>query len=254
MINWEQLYYKLLKTRITTIGENHHVVPKHDKGTDSDGIVKLSRRYHILAHYIRYRWKKQIGDKVAYQMMIGQITNPMHNDEMKKYHSIIMKSEKIRLIHSDIQSGVWNDSEKRNNYIKGRQEWIDSLPDKKILTSHMQTEEIKSKRLKSRIQYLKTVDKNILRLRGLKAAETKKKRFTKEQIKQMHSNPGKLNHKWKGYFIIEKDNKKEIFETRLQLQKSKKIDFTTITKYVNTNKEVRCGKLSGYKIFNTKII
>lgn len=254
MINWERLYYKLLENKKHTIGENHHVIPKHDGGTDGDGIVKLPRRYHILGHFIRYKWKKQVGDKVSYLAMSGQITNPMHNSEMKKYHAEVMKSKKVKLIHSKAQQKAWNDSIKRNNLIIGRQKWIDSLPDKKILTTHMQTEQVKEKRNKSRKKYLQKVNKNILKQIGLKAAKTKKERFTDEQIRIMHSNPGKLNGKWKGYFIIEKNGIKEVFETRLLLQRTKHIDFRIISKYMNTNKEVKCGNLAGYKIFNIKII
>jgi hypothetical protein len=76
MINWELLYNKLLETKSAETGEKHHIVPKHDGGKDEDGLVILERKHHILAHYIRFRWKGQVGDRVAYKMMSGQETNP----------------------------------------------------------------------------------------------------------------------------------------------------------------------------------
>jgi hypothetical protein len=71
MINWELLYNKLLETKSAETGEKHHIVPKHDGGKDEDGIVILERKHHILAHYIRFRWKGQIYDKKAATLMSG---------------------------------------------------------------------------------------------------------------------------------------------------------------------------------------
>lgn len=39
MIDWQQLYEILIKTKNSTTGEKHHIVPRHDNGTDEQGIV-----------------------------------------------------------------------------------------------------------------------------------------------------------------------------------------------------------------------
>lgn len=83
MINWEKLYYKLLNERSEKSGENHHVIPKHAGGLNEDGLVILSHKNHVVAHYIRWRWKGEYGDLAAYKMMAGQEKNPMHIPEMR---------------------------------------------------------------------------------------------------------------------------------------------------------------------------
>lgn len=85
-MNWESLYGKLIAERNDSFGERHHIIPRHDGGTDSDGIVLLTRRNHTLAHYIRWRWKKQAGDFLAYKMMSGLSLNAMQIGEYKEKH------------------------------------------------------------------------------------------------------------------------------------------------------------------------
>jgi len=76
-MDYQSLYFKLLRERECIDGELHHVIPRHDGGTDEDGLVRLNRRNHTLAHYIRYRWLKQPADYVAYRLMLGLKENAM---------------------------------------------------------------------------------------------------------------------------------------------------------------------------------
>jgi hypothetical protein len=214
MINWELLYNKLLETKSAETGEKHHIVPKHDGGKDEDGIVILERKHHILAHYIRFRWKGQVGDKVAVRMMLGQIKNPMHDENMLEKHRNVMSSAELRDIHSISMSKVWQNDNKRNNIIEGRQDWINSLEDKSILTKHLNTPE---KRI-------------IIELKHRDYYKSKSNRFII----------------MKGSFSME-------FDLKVDLVKKMKIDPTTIDKYIDTDKEVRIGNLKGYKIFTKKI-
>ena len=86
-MDYKLLYFKLLKERCQEEkGELHHIVPRHSGGTDQDGLVRLSRRNHTLAHYIRWRWLRQSGDLLAYRLMLGLPENAMNIPEYKEKH------------------------------------------------------------------------------------------------------------------------------------------------------------------------
>jgi hypothetical protein len=79
MIDWESLYERLINTHKNQIliegeyYEKHHIIPRYLGGTNAnDNLVSLPFRYHILAHFILYRWKSNLEDKIAYKMMGGQ--------------------------------------------------------------------------------------------------------------------------------------------------------------------------------------
>jgi len=213
MIKWNELYYKLLEVRSSNQGERHHIVPRHDGGSDEDGLVLLERRYHILAHYIRYRWKGQNGDGVAYKMMLGQILNPMHDQEVLEKHRSFMQSRERRELARKQALKCWNEPNVRINIIEGRQAYIDKLATTNILTQHLNTPEGK----------------------------------VKTQIKQREYYKDKG-----GIYIIERGGVTKQFDLKMDLVKDMKVDPTTIDKYVNTGKELKRGSLKGYKIFNNK--
>lgn len=53
--------------------ELHHIVPRHEGGTDEpDNLVHLTYTDHIIAHYIRYLVYNNQADKLAYSVMMGQ--------------------------------------------------------------------------------------------------------------------------------------------------------------------------------------
>jgi len=52
--------------------ETHHIVPRHCGGTnDSDNLIKLSRKNHILAHFYRWISYESQKDRIAYYFMCG---------------------------------------------------------------------------------------------------------------------------------------------------------------------------------------
>jgi len=213
MIKWNELYYKLLEVKSSNKGEKHHVVPKHDGGLDEDGLILLERRYHTLAHYIRYRWKKQNGDKVAYRMMLGQILNPMHDQGMLEKHKEFMQSRERKEVARKQALKYWNEPNIRAKIIKNRQEYIDNLETTKSLTQHLNTPEGKVRACVKQREYYR--DKG-------------------------------------GIYIIEKGGVNKQFDLKMDLIREMKVDSTTIDKHVNTGIELKKGSLKGYKIFNKK--
>ena len=146
MIKWDVLYNHLIQSKRSEIGELHHITPKHMNGSDDvTNLVRLTHRYHILAHYILYRWKRQLGDKIAYSMMSGRISNPMHDDEIRKYHKQIMNTINVKTKISVSQKKRFSDISERKKVSEHRKKYINSLPDKNILTLHMQTPECRKK-------------------------------------------------------------------------------------------------------------
>ena len=79
MINWEYIYKSFLEKKSNTIfqegfyTEKHHIVPRYLKGVNTpDNLIRLSIRDHVLAHYILWRWKGNLQDRIAYKMKAGQ--------------------------------------------------------------------------------------------------------------------------------------------------------------------------------------
>jgi hypothetical protein len=79
MINWEKIYNKLIENNKNKLlvenqyYEKHHIVPKYlGGGNENLNLIYLTFDKHILAHYILYRWKGNLEDKIAYKMMSGQ--------------------------------------------------------------------------------------------------------------------------------------------------------------------------------------
>jgi hypothetical protein len=53
--------------------EKHHILPLHAGGTDEpSNLVRLTFSDHLIAHYIRWIVYREPGDRIAYQMMLGQ--------------------------------------------------------------------------------------------------------------------------------------------------------------------------------------
>jgi len=171
MINWEYLYNRLLETKNADFGEKHHVIPIHAGGKKGE-IVILPRRYHVLAHYIRWRWKKEIGDRYAYKIMSGQIKNPMHDEEIRSYTMKIInsmiKDENYILKKSQQAKDRWNNKESRETILNGRRNWIDIGDNRKKLTDRLNTEiAIEKRKLKIK-EYYSKADKSILSKRNSK--------------------------------------------------------------------------------------
>ncbi len=78
-MNWEKIYSKLIeknKNKPLIEGqyyEKHHIMPRYlGGGNENSNLIHLTFGDHILAHYILYRWKGNLEDKIAYKMMSGQ--------------------------------------------------------------------------------------------------------------------------------------------------------------------------------------
>jgi hypothetical protein len=225
MIDWESLYSKLLVEKQNTSGERHHIKPRYEGGTDEDGIVVLSRRYHILAHFIRYRWLKGYGDRVAYKIMSGQVKNPMHDEELKAKHKALMQTEEQRKKYTYAKS-----EETKSKFKKARKEYIKTLPDLRILTVQMQTPEVVAKRKEAIVKYNRENPEKV-KTRAQKAHQTlqeNNKKLTPEQLKQRYGSPTVTNGKWKGYVVIEKEGSTAIFETIKIAAQELKIGYSTL--------------------------
>lgn len=210
MIDWESLYSRLLVEKQSTSGERHHVKPRYEGGTDEDGIVVLPRRYHILAHFIRYRWLKGYGDRVAYKIMSGQAKNPMHDDELKAKHKALMQTEEQRKKYTYPKS-----EETKKKFKEARKSYIKTLPDLRVLTVQMQTPDVILKR-KAAIKKHNQENLEKVKARAEKAGQTiqeRNKKLTPEQLKQRYGSPTVTNGKWKGYVVIEKEGQTKVFET-----------------------------------------
>lgn len=271
MIDWEVLYIKIITERLSSCGENHHIIPKHAGGVDSDGIVMLKRRDHTLAHYIRWRWKKEIGDKIAYTMMSGQSINPMLDIKSRVYvmkkiveyynNPIYIKKKKEEAVNR------WKSDEYRTKVRESKQKWLSIENNKNKLVDRLNTEDAKKKRIKSLKEYYKTVENSIISDRAKKAGKTVRETYTKEDIKTFKSRSkqkngmygkgylvsGKKSGKWNGIsYIVESNGRFTEYDNQCQLQLAYGVSKITIEKYADTDIIIERGSLKGSKIFTKK--
>lgn len=251
MINWELLYNKLLEVEQSEKGERHHTTPIHDGGLNSR-LVVLLRRYHTLAHYIRYRWKGQAGDLTAYRMMSGQQQNPMHNDLMREKHTQAVNTVEYRLEKSIAIKQRWLSPISRSKLVAARREWIDGLDDKKVLTKHLQSEAIKEKRKNSLKIYAKNNAEKLKDKATKTAAKIKAKNLTltEGELKLKYGRGSGINNpKWRGFVRLEDLNgNARIFNSIKEMVEETKITLFVVHKYKNTNECIKKGKFQNYKI------
>lgn len=250
MVKWDILYNHLINTKKLIIGEVHHIIPRHSGGLDdASNLVRLSHRYHILAHYILYRWKHQLGDKIAYKMMSGQITNPMHDIEIQNYHKQIMNSVDVRTKISIAQTSRFTDPEERKKVSDHRHRYINTLPDSTILTKHMQTPEIIKKRNESNLRVRKENPEYFSKIgkRGIAVVKQNNKSRTAEELQKIYSRgSGKDNPNWAGYVVLYKNDIQYIFDTMSDAVKFTNITAGTIQKRINTSTCMKNGKYKNY--------
>jgi hypothetical protein len=260
MIDWESIYNKLLESRKCDMGEKHHIIPKHSGGSDYDGMVTLSHKDHTLAHYIRWKWKKEPGDLAAYVIMSGQEKNPMNIPgvredlikKIKEYSNNPEYKEKRR------QEAItrWNNQDIRNKYIEGKSKYIKSLSDKSVIAKHLHTEEHKKKgveRIKKWMDENPEKHKESLQ-KGKETRINNINKLTSEQLKVRFGNPGTTNPNWECYYIIIKDGITSVYETQTQLIKECGISRIAVNKYKNSNMSIPRGNLKGAIIKTTNII
>ena len=100
MINWEELYY-LVCEKISENGHEHHIIPQHT-GLEDNTTVKLSFRDHVLAHYIRYKWLHEKGDRMAVQILIRKKIPKFDDEKDVIYKKKSKIKSKINSIHPQI--------------------------------------------------------------------------------------------------------------------------------------------------------
>ena len=100
MINWEKLYYMVCE-KVSEEGHEHHIIPKHTGLENNDITVKLTFRNHVLAHYIRYKWLHEKGDRKAVQVLTRK-NIPKFDDEKE----VVYKKKKIKNNIPDIHPKI----------------------------------------------------------------------------------------------------------------------------------------------------
>lgn len=251
MIDWQNLYSTLLETKQSTVGEKHHNKPKHDGGTDEDGLTTLPRRYHILAHYIRYRWLGQLGDKLAFRMMTGQLVNPMHDESVKKKHREIMQTPEQRRKYSKPKT-----EQTKKAFSTARKKYVATLEDPGVLTQHMRNAESREKARLKRIENNKKNPERVLE-RAARAGLTrreKNKELTVEELKARYGSPSITNGKWKGYLVIEKDNTKVVFNTIKEAAQNLNMAYSTLLNAIKRGTGTEKTQLYGTSVYLTKTI
>ena len=81
-MNYVNLYRKAIDFYLTqrieegVYTEKHHIVPRHKGGTnDSSNMVVVTYRQHVLLHLLLWKAYENPYDKMAYQLMRGQISS-----------------------------------------------------------------------------------------------------------------------------------------------------------------------------------
>ena len=242
MINWENLYYKLLKERvsISPIAEKHHILPRHAGGTDeSFNLVSLLHKDHTLAHYIRYRWKKEFGDSCAYKMMNGNIINPMHDPNVVKYHITIMNNPDMILHLSNKAKERFTNPEERLKVSNHRKKYISTLSDPSYAARFLHTEESKQKSKAGLIKYCKNNSEIIsakMKKLHLDIKENNKSK-TKEELQIQYSRGTSINNpNWKGYCYLTKDEMIFKFNTVTEFINESDLHACTVRDYIKTGK------------------
>jgi len=110
-----------LKEKWKPIGsglERHRIIPRHQGGTyKENNCTYLTRREHIIAHWLLWKINGHIGDLYGYRYMRGITVYPM----LGKFHS-----KETRKKMSESHKGKIKSSEHRHNISKagkGRKAW-----------------------------------------------------------------------------------------------------------------------------------
>jgi hypothetical protein len=79
--------------------ERHRIVPRHQGGTyEESNCTYLTRREHIIAHWLLWKINQNVGDLNAYRYMRGIAVYPMlgkfHSEETRKKMSKAAKGKK----------------------------------------------------------------------------------------------------------------------------------------------------------------
>ena len=123
MIEWEKIYNKLIKKNKNRLliedqyYEKHHIIPRYlGGGNENLNLIHLTFGEHILAHYILYRWKGNLEDKIAYKMMSGQT----EEGRILKQQLAVKKANESN--RGEILKELYKDKKFTENVVKKRKE------------------------------------------------------------------------------------------------------------------------------------
>jgi hypothetical protein len=266
MIDWGSIYEKLIGQNNKQLikgkyYEKHHIIPRYLGGDNSNkNLVFLTFRDHTLAHYILWKWKGNLEDKIAYKMMSGQT----EEGRILKQQLAIQKSNQSNKIEKIKET--FSNREKVNQIIEKRKstryknnngKWYSDesllLKSKKIKNKY---NEIHSgKAIKKRIESLKKTIQNM-------TEEEFYNRYVKNMEGPLHpmygkKRPGELagNYgKTKGQYVLIKPNKEEIIFNGIKELIKYGMNELTIRKWVNNGaitKDPKCRKVfkwEGYEV------
>lgn len=262
MIDWESLYYNLLTSKKSSskLAERHHVVPKHDGGDESD-LVPLERRYHTLAHYIRYRWKRQVGDRLAYKMMSGALINPMHDLEFRKAYANLRANPEDREKKKKGAIIRWSNKDERLKQSIRRRKYVSTLKNPSVLSKHLnQDEDIKARAIKGYRSWA-IHNRDVLLSRLKKANKVRdfiNSNLTEEELRAKYSRgSGEENPNWAGYVVLEKNDIRLTFSSMADFkrfcQKTRR-PFAAFSKYLNAKSPIRVGRWKKWYISRVEVL
>lgn len=266
MINWENIHNRILEIKSVAEREHdteqHHIIPKHDDGTnDSDNLILLPRRYHVLIHYVRWRWKQQLGDYLSFKMMSGQLKNPMNDPIIRAIHKAKMNDLNHKQLLREKMAIYYSNDANRVKVSDHRKYYISTLSDRSILTAHLNSSDIIEKRRKSLLLYCKNNPEKVKesQLKGSITNKINNSMKSKEEIINKYSRGKSIeNPNWQGYYLLQNNGTQYIFDDFKELKRETKLSDIIIREFVNTNVPIfydnRIGnkKWEGWFLLRTK--
>jgi hypothetical protein len=102
--------------------DTHHIVPKHEGGTDDqNNLVKLPRKLHQEVHYRRWLVYKNISDLYAFQLLGGNLSdeelNKIYVDQVNR-----CKRDSKKLTEARLNSEKWRQAHQSEEYKQKKRE------------------------------------------------------------------------------------------------------------------------------------
>ena len=102
--------------------DTHHIIPKHEGGTDDpNNLVKLPRKLHMEVHYRRWLVYKNLSDLYAFQLLGGNLSDEelikIYEDQVER-----CKRDQDKLTNARLKSNKWKQSHQNEEYKKIKRE------------------------------------------------------------------------------------------------------------------------------------
>jgi hypothetical protein len=102
--------------------DNHHIIPKHEGGTDDpNNLIKLPRKLHQEVHHRRWLIYGKIADLYAYNILGGTLNdyelNQLYQDQVFR-----CKRDKDKLSEARLNSNKWKQSHQTEEYKQRKKE------------------------------------------------------------------------------------------------------------------------------------